>query len=137
MASMSLSVPKNVREGHELAVRIDLAEPDTAEATKYVIAVESEAELAQLRQLLNEELIVEWMWADSGLLPSGITGALAQANPLRWTTAPIAETLEDLGSKDAAAQKRPMRLKVESRRLEKKTENVVEAIGWLRSLSDY
>jgi hypothetical protein len=137
MASMSLSVPKNVREGHELAVRIDLAEPDTAEATKYVIAVESEAELAQLRQLLNEELIVEWMWADSGLVPSGITGALAQANPLRWTTAPIAETLEDLGSKDAAAQKRPMRLKVESRRLEKKTENVAEAIGWLRSLSDY
>ena len=77
------------------------------------------------------------MWADSGLVPSGITGALARANPLRWTKAPIAETLEDLGSMDAAAQKRPMRLKVESRRLEKQTADVAEAIGWLRSLSDY
>ena len=66
MASMSLSTPKHAREGHELAVRIDLSEPDTAGATKYVIAVESEAELAQLRQLLNEELIIQWMWADAG-----------------------------------------------------------------------
>eukprot|EP01043_Picozoa_sp_COSAG02_P017311 COSAG02_NODE_782_length_17259_cov_36.492599_13_plen_266_part_00 len=53
VASVSVSTPKSARKGHEFALRVDLSEPDTAGSCKYIIAVKSEAELTQLRHLLN------------------------------------------------------------------------------------
>ena len=53
VASVGVSKPKGTRKGHELALRVDLTEPDTAGANKYIVAVESEAELTQLQHLLN------------------------------------------------------------------------------------
>ena len=54
-AAVQVSVPKKKRKGYDHTLRVDLSEPDTEGATKYIIAVENKADLEQLRQMLDGE----------------------------------------------------------------------------------
>eukprot|EP01043_Picozoa_sp_COSAG02_P003149 COSAG02_NODE_75_length_41389_cov_106.665762_23_plen_1016_part_00 len=54
-AAVQVSVPKKKRKGYDHTLRVDLSEPDTEGATKYIIAVENKADLELLRQMLDGE----------------------------------------------------------------------------------
>lgn len=78
------------------------------------------------------EPIVDWMWGDAG---TRLTHGIAQMNPLRWSSGPRREIVDELLIAIANGV-RPVELRLKGHKKIHHFENQTEALNWLRYLGD-